>query len=183
MCPADPTRATCSRTRAKIQLFSPHNCAGTGFNWENLRSRNSWLLCWQPPSWEIAGLGAGVVMAGTTRWIPGRSKQVLQKTGGTWHCGEPRDPRREQSWQQELTASPIPGVTAPRGRLVHSCCDAIGVTSPVVPLSWGDPTPCPARGKAHLSPSAGKQIPGKEHWDCRGGSPRKEHPLGLDRPP
>lgn len=82
-CPAVPTREMCSRTRAQIQPFSPQNCPGTGFKWENLRSGNSWLLRWQPPTREIAGLGAGMVTAGTTRWVPRRSKQVLQKTGGT----------------------------------------------------------------------------------------------------
>lgn len=54
-CPAVPSRETCSRTRAQIQPFSPQNCPGTGFNWENLRSGNSWLLRWQPHLGKLQG--------------------------------------------------------------------------------------------------------------------------------
>lgn len=105
--PAFPT----SGTRAQIQPISPQNCVGTAFNWENIRSGNSWLLLWQPPTPEIAGLGAGMVTAGTTRWVPGRSKQVLQKRGGA--LGLPRAPGSMAGAQS--SRHPRPSIHNPPG--------------------------------------------------------------------
>lgn len=122
-----------------------------------------------------------MVTAGT-RWGPGRSKQMLQKTGGS--PGLPRAPGAPGSTagaDLELMAPPIPGFAAPRsGMDSRYRCDAIGVTSPAVPLPRdGTPHHAQPQGKLIPAPALGNRSQGMRTGDHPGCSPWKEHPLGL----
>lgn len=162
-CPAVPTRETCRRTRAQITaIFTPK----LPWDWVQLGKPQIRKLLAAPlaaTSREIAGLGAGMVTAGTTRWVPGRSKQVLQKTGGApWACREPRalqDPRQGQSWRRGAQGTPHARIySTTEGADPHYCCDATGVTSPTiaVPLPRGGTSPIAQPQESSSQP---------QHWE------------------
>lgn len=174
---SSPTRETCSRTRAQIQPISPQNSAGTGFNWENIRSGNSWLLLWQLPTREIAGLGAGMVTAGTTRWVPGDQSRCCRRGAVPWDCP------RIRGRSPELMAPPSQHSQPPRSRLA-----LVTVVMPSVPPLLLSPClgtgPCivPRHEESSSQPRHWETPQGMRIRDHQGGSRRRRTNLDLTAP-
>lgn len=145
---------------APLAAANPGNCrAGS-------RNGDSWNNKVGPQE-----IKAGVAEDGrhpVTAESPGRCRICGRGRAGGVELMAPLNPR---------IYKPQEGVDSPY------CCDAIGITSPAVPLPrCGTPHCVQLQGKFIPAPVLGNKSQGRRIRDHRGGRARKEHPLGLDSP-
>lgn len=187
--PSSPSQGNARQNQSpNTAIFTPN----LSWDWVPLGKPQIWKLLAAP----LAATELGNCRAGSRNGDGWNNKmdawEIKAGVAEDWrHPGTARSPRRpgihggSRAGSRELMAPPGPRSHNPRGGLT-----LIPVGMPLVsPQLLVSPlllSHCPGVGP-HIMPSqrksSGKQIPGKEDWDHRGGSPRKEHPLRLDSPP